>query len=60
VTRQTLTVDELAALLGVSAWSVYLSGRRGHSPVRPIRAGRRVLFAKGAVEQVLGALEAEP
>ena len=55
--RRTLTVDELAAALGVSAWTVYESVRRGECPVRPIRVGRRILFARAAVEQVLGPIE---
>jgi len=60
MTRQTLTVDELSAALSVSPWTLYEAIRRGDSPVQPIRVGRRIIFAKAAVEQLLGPIEAGP
>lgn len=55
--RQTLTVPELAAVLGVSPWSVYESVRRGDCPVVPVRVGRRVVFSRAAVDRLLGVEE---
>jgi len=53
-TRATITAPELAELLGVSCWAVYESVRTGASPVPPIRVGRRLVFARTAVEALLG------
>lgn len=50
----TLTVAELANLLGVSEWAIYQSARDGTCPIPPIRVGRRLVFARAAVEQLLG------
>ncbi len=50
----TFTATQFADLLGVSEWSVYESVRRGDCPVAPIRVGRRLVWARSAVEQLLG------
>jgi excisionase family DNA binding protein len=54
VTAATYTVEELAELLRVSEWSLYSSVRGGTSPVPAIRVGRRIVFAKAAVDHLLG------
>jgi excisionase family DNA binding protein len=50
----TYTADELAERLGVSSWAVYQAVRAGSPPVPVIRVGRRVLFARAAVDRLLG------
>lgn len=58
--RATLTVDELAAALGVSSWGVREAVRRGDCPVQPIRVGRRIVFPRAAVECLLGPVPETP
>jgi len=55
--RATLTAPELAELLGVSCWAVYEAVRSGEPPVPAIRVGRRIVFARSAVEELLGLSE---
>jgi len=50
----TVTVPEVAQLLGISPWTVDESIKRGDFPVPAIRVGRRIVFSKAAVEQLLG------
>jgi excisionase family DNA binding protein len=52
---ETVTAEELAERLGTSPWSIYQAVRRGECPVPPIRVGRRIVFAKTFVDQLLGA-----
>jgi len=49
ITKPTLTVEEAAALLGVSAWSVYASIRAGEFPA--LRVGRRLLVPTHALRR---------
>lgn len=51
---ETLTAEGLAARCGVSAWSIYESVKRGDCPVPAIKIGRRIVFAKAAVDRLLG------
>jgi excisionase family DNA binding protein len=53
-TAATMTAKELADVLGVSTWAVYQSVTDGDCPVPPIRVGRRIVFAKAAVDRLLG------
>lgn len=54
--RLTYTADELAAMLGVSTWSIYNSVKSGDCPVAPVRVGRRLVWPKAKVDAlVLGA-----
>jgi hypothetical protein len=55
----TVTVVELAALLGVSPWTLYAAVKDGVSPVPPIRVGRRVVFALAGVAALLGVDDAD-
>jgi excisionase family DNA binding protein len=50
----TYTAEELAELLGVSAWSVYASVKSGGCPIEPIRVGRRMVWPRSAVDRLLG------
>jgi predicted DNA-binding transcriptional regulator AlpA len=50
----TIAAGELAAMLGVSTWSVYESAKAGTCPVEPIRVGRRLVWSRARVEQLLG------
>jgi excisionase family DNA binding protein len=53
--RLTLTVEEAAALLGISRAFAYEAVRRGEIP--SIRIGRRVLVPKVALERLVGSAE---
>ena len=50
--RATLTVNEAAAILGISRTTAYESVRRGEIPAR--RFGRRVVILRHELEQLLG------
>jgi excisionase family DNA binding protein len=50
--RDTLTVDEAAAVLGVGRSSAYAAANSGDLPV--IRIGKRLLVPVGALRQMLG------
>ena len=50
--RQTLTVEEAAALLGIGRTSAYQAVASGQLPV--IRIGRRLLVPRAALERLLG------
>ena len=50
--RATLTVDEAAAILGISRTTAYESVRRGEIPAR--RFGRRVVILRHELERLLG------
>ena len=56
----TVTVEELAELLGVSSWAVYQACRSDSCPVPPIKVGRRIVFPKAAVDRLLGLEEPDP
>jgi len=59
--RLTVTIDELAALTGVSRNTWFESVKRGDCPLPTIRVGRRIVIPRAAVEQLLGApVPAEP
>ncbi|MDI6709473.1 MAG: helix-turn-helix domain-containing protein [Bacillota bacterium] len=45
--RETIDADEVAAMTGLSAWSIYNLVRRGEIP--HIRVGRRVLFRRSSI-----------
>ena len=49
--RQTLTVEEAAALLGIGRNSAYQAVAAGQIPV--IRIGRRLLVPRAALERLL-------
>jgi excisionase family DNA binding protein len=50
----TVNASELAEILGVSTWTIYESVRRGDCPIPPIRVGRRLLWSRSRVEELLG------
>lgn len=50
--RQTLTVEEAAAILGISRTHAYGLAKRGELPV--IRLGCRFVIARTAIEVLLG------
>lgn len=50
----TVNASEFAQILGVSTWTVYESVRRGDCPIPPIRVGRRLLWPRTRVEELLG------
>ena len=50
-TRQTITVEEAAAALGIGRGTAYDAARRGELPT--LRFGRRLLVPLAALEQLL-------
>jgi hypothetical protein len=54
-TRHTLTVPEVAAAAGVSAWAIYSGLRHGNRPLglEPLYCGRKILYATASVEVAL-------
>jgi excisionase family DNA binding protein len=56
--RLTLTVEEVAATLGISRAFAYEAVRRGEIP--SIRIGRRVLVPRAALEKLLDGADALP
>lgn len=54
--RQTLTVEEAAALLGIGRNSAYQAVASGQLPV--IRIGRRLLVPRAALERLLAETQA--
>ena len=57
-TRLTLTVEEVAATLGISRAFAYEAVRRGEIP--SIRIGRRVLVPQAALERLIDGENALP
>jgi excisionase family DNA binding protein len=51
--RRTLTVDEAAPILGISATTLYRTIERGECPIPVLRIGARVLIPKDALDLVL-------
>ena len=54
--RQTLTVEEAAALLGIGRNSAYQAVASGQLPV--LRIGRRLLVPRAALERLLAEAQA--
>ncbi len=52
--RATLTVQQLAHVLGVSRNTIYEMIQTNELPVAPIRLGRRIVFSRAKVEEFLG------
>lgn len=50
----TYNAEQVAELLGVSTWAIYEAVRRGDPPITPIRVGRRLLWSRAAVDNLLG------
>jgi excisionase family DNA binding protein len=53
VTRATFTIGEVAILLGLARSTAYDLAARNCLPVPTIRAGRRLLVSRAALERVL-------
>lgn len=49
-----LTVPEVAELLASNPWTVYEAIKAGTFPLQPIRVGRKILFARSRVDELLG------
>ena len=49
-----LSVPEVAALLDSSPWAIYAALKRGDFEIPPIRVGRKILFARSRVDELLG------
>lgn len=56
--RQTLTVEEAAALLGIGRNSAYQAVARGELPA--VRLGRRLLIPRAALERRLADSQTQP
>lgn len=55
----TLTLEELAARMGISRTVAYELARADRLPVPVIRVGRRFLFSRPAYERLIGATHDE-
>lgn len=53
--RQTITVDELATLLGVSRNTAYTAVRNGDVP--SLRVGARIVIPRRALEDLIGPID---
>jgi len=51
--RQTYSIEETAALLGINRSTAYELARYDRLPVPTIRLGRRMVVAKGALDRLL-------
>ena len=58
--RRTLTIPEVAAALGVARSTAYELATANRLPVPTIRAGRRLLVFRDALERVLAGEDAGP
>lgn len=54
VNRATYTLAEFAALLGVSYTQAHERAQSGTLPVTPVRFGRKYLFPRRTVDELLG------
>jgi predicted DNA-binding transcriptional regulator AlpA len=54
--------QEVAELLGVSEWAIYEAVRREEAPIglMAIRIGRRLVWPRAGIEQLLGIDSQEP
>lgn len=57
---QTYSVDEVAAVLGISHGLVYALVVRDEFPIRHLRFGRRIKFVKADVERYLAGTGDQP
>lgn len=53
--RDTLTIEELAARLGINRSTAYERARRNDLPIPVIRVGRRYLVSRKAYETMMSA-----
>lgn len=51
--RKTYTIDEVAALLGLSRNSTFVAAREGRLPVPVIRIGQRMMVSRAALDRFL-------
>ena len=51
--RRTYTIDEAAALLGLSRNAAYVAAREDRLPVRIIKIGKRMLVSRAALDRFL-------
>ncbi|MDP9358104.1 MAG: helix-turn-helix domain-containing protein [Chloroflexota bacterium] len=54
-TRQTLSISDLAIMLGIDRSSAYELAKHDRLPVPVFRVGRRLLVSRRAVDQLLRA-----
>ena len=50
----TTTAHETARLLGVSEWTLYKSVKDGTCPIPPIRIGKRMVWPRARLAELLG------
>lgn len=51
--RRTYTIEECAAVLGLSRNSAYIAAREGRLPVPVIKIGKRMMVSKAALDRFL-------
>jgi len=57
--RRTLTIPEAAAVIGISRAAAYELAKENRLPVPVIRAGKRLLVSRAALEEVLSRQHSE-
>lgn len=57
--RRTLTIPEAAAVIGISRAAAYELAKENRLPVPVIRAGKRLLVSRAALEEVLARQHAD-
>ena len=52
-TKRTLTIEEVAVVLGISPNTIYRALERGECPLPVLRFGRRLVVPEDALERIL-------
>jgi hypothetical protein len=60
--RKTYTAEEVATLLGTSAWSIYAAARTGEGVIgaMAITVGRRIVWPRAGIDRLLGIDQSTP
>jgi predicted DNA-binding transcriptional regulator AlpA len=56
----TVNTETAAQVLGISTWALYQAANAGTCPIEPIRIGRRLVWSKARLAELLGIDSIEP
>lgn len=59
LTRRTYTIEEVAALFGLSRNSAYVAAREDRLPVAVIKIGKRMMVSRAALDRFLDQMDVE-